>query len=209
MSQASNTAQLSTLKSISRLPAIDLGRSLWIVSLASGVGAALATCLLDFRLGIPGHAILRSILPMSLGLTLAPFRGSGTIMSVGALVTGTGLRLAGFGEKGLGSLFSLLATGPILDFAAGRAKTPRGMWLGLIAAGTVCNMLAFGAQVLAKLLHLDLGGGKPFVVWWKMAIWTYPLCGAVAGLIAAVLLLRWNVPQQSNISGNSSDSAAP
>ena len=45
-----------------------------------GAGAALASGLLDFRLRIPGHAILRSVFPMALGLALVPVRKGGTLM---------------------------------------------------------------------------------------------------------------------------------
>lgn len=197
MHQSSNIP-MSTLRSLSRVPALNAGQAQWVVSLFAGAAAAAATCLLDFKLGVPGHAILRCVLPMALGLTLAPFRGSGMIMSVSALATGTGLKLAGFGEKGIGSIVSLLATGPLLDFAANRARSAKGMWLGLIAAGTLSNVIAFVAQVLAKLMHLETGGGKPLSQWWKMAIWTYPACGAVAGLLTAAVLFRWNMPARTS-----------
>jgi hypothetical protein len=42
--------------------------------LLAGAVAALATVFLEFRLRIPGHAIVRAVLPMAAGLALAPLR---------------------------------------------------------------------------------------------------------------------------------------
>jgi hypothetical protein len=61
-----------------------------------GATAAAATALLDLPLRIPGHAILRLVFPMALGLALVPRRLSGSFMGVSALAS---LLLDAHGER--------------------------------------------------------------------------------------------------------------
>ncbi len=69
------------------LPLVREGQSSQIAAMAvllgAGVTAALATVFLDFSLRIPGHAILRVVFPMALGLSLAPRRMGGMVMGDG------------------------------------------------------------------------------------------------------------------------------
>ncbi len=72
----------------------ERSRTLEVVFLVGcGVTAAVASIYLDFRLRIPGHAILRAIFPMVMGLAVVPRRGAGTVMGLSALATGIGLRV--------------------------------------------------------------------------------------------------------------------
>src|SRR4051812_26156946 len=85
----------------SRLPALALpGRRVAVTEIALlilfGVGTASMSLLPDYHLRIPGHAILRSVFPMALGLALVPRRSGGTIMGVSALATALCYKSAGF-----------------------------------------------------------------------------------------------------------------
>ena len=87
-----------------------------------GVVAAVASQWLDFGLRIPGHAILRVVIPMGLGLALVPRRGAGTVMGISGLMSGLilgAVRVPG-GGLSLGALTSLALTGsiPLREWAA-------------------------------------------------------------------------------------------
>lgn len=187
------------LRAGSRLPALSREESSvrlseWTVWLTMGVAAACASALPDWNLRIPGHAILRSVLPMALGLSLAPRRGAGGVMGVIACVTALGLRFSGKAEVGFGALTSLSLTGPLLDIALWKARAGWRLYTGIIFAGLSSNLIAMGIKVTEKLVMSGGGGGKrSFGVWLAQAAWTYPLCGALAGLFSAVIWFRWRV----------------
>src|ERR1700754_3288855 len=63
--------------------------------IALGVFAAILTSIAASPIRLPGHAILRGTLPLICGLSLAPRRGVGTIMSVAALVAFALMALVG------------------------------------------------------------------------------------------------------------------
>ena len=85
----------------------------------SAVVAAVSASYLELLRQVPGHAILRSVLPMALGLACVPRRGAGCVMGGTALGTATCLGLFGHGP-GVGNLTSLALTGPLLDLALRR-----------------------------------------------------------------------------------------
>ena len=91
------------------------------VLIGAGACAAMAHLLLDYSLRIPGHAILRTVFPMALGLSLAPRRGGGLVMGGSALCSAMLFRVGGFGVIGIGAMTSLVLTGPFLDAALWRA----------------------------------------------------------------------------------------
>src|SRR5215471_14047296 len=105
-------SQNKALLEASRLRALVHGgeRATW-VELATlvglGVCAALASTLLDFKLRIPGHAVLRAIVPIALGLALVPRRGAGSVITAAALVALAALRAGGISRGGSGALTSL------------------------------------------------------------------------------------------------------
>ncbi len=160
--------------------------------LACGAVAAATVLLVDFKLKLPGHAILRAVFPMALGLSLVPRRGAGTVMGTGALATAAILVCGGWAEKGLGALTSLSLVGPVLDLAVRRLQPGRRTYLAFIAAGVVANLAAMFVQAGAKSLGIENSGGKPLAVWLWPALVTYPLCGALAGLVSAAVWFRWN-----------------
>ena len=185
------------LRAGSRLPALSreessVRMSEWAVWLAIGITAACASALPDWNLRIPGHAILRSVFPMALGLSLAPRRGAGGVMGVIACATALTLRFSGRAEVGFGALTSLSLTGPLLDVALWKAQAGWRLYAGIILAGLSSNLIAMGIKVTEKLLMSGGGGGKrSFGAWLTQAAWTYPLCGVLAGLLSAVIWFRW------------------
>ncbi|MHB0956825.1 MAG: hypothetical protein ACYC0X_12880 [Pirellulaceae bacterium] len=155
-----------------------------------GAGAALASGLIEFRLRIPGHAILRAVFPMALGLALVPVRKGGTVMGLGALGTALIMKACSVGHFGAGSLTSLALTGPLLDLALIGARRGWRLYLGFILAGMASNLVALGLRGGAKFLTGGMGGGRLMSEWWQQASFTYPVCGLLAGLLSAVVWFR-------------------
>jgi hypothetical protein len=173
-----------------RLRVVDL-----LALVGAGVAAAAATALLDFGWRIPGHAILRTVLPLALGLALVPRRGSGLVMSASAGVAMLVLRGAGLAGGGAGALTSLLLTGPLLDVACRKSRRGWQIYLALAAAGLASNMAAFAVRWMTKAASGGgggggLGGGRALAEWQPQAIVTYAVCGLVAGLIGAAICFR-------------------
>lgn len=154
-----------------------------------GAFAACCTLLWEWHLKMPGHAILQTVLPLAGGLALVFRRGGGTVMAAGALATVGLFAATGWGEKGLGSLTSLLLTGPLLDLALWRVRSGWGVYSAFAIAGLASNVAALGVQIVAKLIGWG-GGGKPLAMWLPTAAVTYPFFGLAAGLLAALILFR-------------------
>jgi len=172
-----------------------------VTLLVCGAAAAVSVLLIDFKLKIPGHAIMRAVFPMALGLAIVPRRGAGTIMGAGALATAALLMSGGWVEKGLGSLTSLTMIGPMLDLVMRRAA-PRGrIYWSFIAAGVATNLAAFLVQATAKYFGWETsGGGKSLAVWMWPAVLSFPVWGALAGLISAATWFRWNTETSPEVS---------
>jgi hypothetical protein len=162
-----------------------------LILAACGFAAAAATTLLDMNLRIPGHAILRTVLPLAVGLALVPRLGSGVVMSAVAGLSILGFRMAGFEEGGAGALTSLLLTGPLLDFAANRFSRSWMLYPSFAVAGLASNMTAYLVRFLTKAGGgARLGGGRSLAEWKVPASITYAVCGLIAGLIAAAVCFR-------------------
>jgi len=151
-----------------------------------GAAAASATGFIRLGLRIPGHAIVLAVVPMALGLALAPRRLAGFVMSAGAFCTANALSIAGLTTYGSGAIVSLCLTGPVIDFALSGTRSGWRLYLRMVLAGIITNLLALTSRGASKLLGFDLAGMRPFATWWSQAAVTYTLCGAAAGLIAAV-----------------------
>jgi hypothetical protein len=158
----------------------------WLILGLAGAVAACASTFLDFSLRIPGHAILRVVFPMVVGLALVPRRGAGCVMAAAAALTAGGLRMGGAGGEGmsLGALTSLIATGPLLDWTLRRVNTGWRLYAAFAAAGVVSNLLALTIRGGAKALGFDPMGAKPLSIWLPQAAVTYVVCGLLAGLIS-------------------------
>jgi hypothetical protein len=157
----------------------------------AGVCAALATAFLDTSLRIPGHAIVRAVFPMSLGLALAPRRMGGMLMGTSALGTVLVIKTGGFGAVGMGAMTSLAMTGPMLDLALWRARRGWTLYAGFALAGIGANLAAFTVRALPKLVGFDHALGRPVAMWWPQAIATYTVFGLLAGLISALVWFKF------------------
>jgi hypothetical protein len=178
------------LRAAGRVPALSGAAPISLVEfltlLLIGAGAAaLSIAMADFNLRIPGHAILRAVFPMALGLALVPRQLGGCVMGGSALVTGLLLQGTGVGRTGVGALTSLCLTGPLLDLALWGARSGWRLYLGFVLAGLGSNLVAFAVRAGARLMGLDGGGGG--ATWWYTASISYPLCGLAAGLFSALV----------------------
>lgn len=173
----------------------------WTILLMAGIGAALASAYLDLGLkGVPGHAILRVVFPISLGLALVPRRGAGSAMASTAFLTGVLLYLVGVkGEgAGLGALTSLTATGPLLDLTLQRTKGGWRQYVAFGLAGLFSNTIAFAVRAGAKLIGWEAAKGKPLGEWLAWASVTYVVCGLLAGLISGAILFYGRGPAEQS-----------
>jgi hypothetical protein len=161
----------------------------WCLLLGLGALAALIASLLEFRLKIPGHAILRGVLPITLGLALVPRRFAGSVMGVSALLTALALPNLGGRMIGAAALTTLVLIGPMLDLALWHARPGWRLYLRLALAGMLCNCIALGAHLLGPWLGVPSGGGGMRASW-PLALFTYPLFGLLAGLAGAFCWFR-------------------
>jgi len=167
-------------------------------------GAVSASLIAFVKLGLrlPGHSIVLSMLPMVFGLALAPRRFSGFIMSAGALATAAAYTGAGLAQYGAGAFVSLCLLGPTMDLALTKVRSGWRLYLGLVLAGIVTNLMALGSRSASKLLGLD-PGTRPFGSWWSQAILTYSLCGALAGLLGAICFFHFRNRQSGSANTDS------
>jgi hypothetical protein len=156
----------------------------WGLLLGLGALAAVLATSLEFRLRLPGHAILRGVLPLTLGLALVPRRFSGSVMGASAVLTLLVLRQAAGIAVGSAAVTALVLTGPLLDLALWNARPGWRLYLRLALAGLACNGLA-----LAVHLAFPSGGGGMRGTW-PLALYTYPLFGLLAGLLGAFCWFR-------------------
>jgi hypothetical protein len=170
-----------------RVSAIEL-----LLLLSCGAAAAMAVAYVKLSLRIPGHSIVLAALPMVLGLSLAPYRLAGSVMSAGAVGTAWLLTATGGASFGAGSSVSLLLIGPMMDVAVRQARGGRRVYAALVLSGVATNLLALGSRAAFKVLSLDLADARPFDSWWLQASVTYTLSGVVAGLLGALCWFHFN-----------------
>jgi hypothetical protein len=135
---------------------------------------------------MPGHAILRAVLPLSLGLALVPRRGSGVIMGSAAAMGLGGMQLAGLG-MGLGAMTSLVSLGPLLDLAVHKARPGWLLYAALGAAGLGANLLAFLVKGASKVLGGAWSGSRLLSDWLSSAPITYAAFGLAAGVVCGCI----------------------
>ena len=164
-----------------------------LLLLTCGVAAAAAVTYVKLSLRIPGHSIVLAALPMVLGLSLAPRRLAGSVMSAGAIGTAWLLSAVGGASFGSGSSVSLLLIGPMMDVAVRHARSGWRVYTALVLSGVVTNLLALGSRAAFKVLGLDVAAGaRPFDSWWLQASVTYTLSGVIAGLLGAACWFHFN-----------------
>ena len=162
-------------------------------------GAVSASVIAFVRLGLrlPGHSIVLSMFPMALGLALAPRRLGGFIMSAGAFATAAAYTGAGLAQYGSGAFVSLCLLGPMMDLALTKVRGGVRLYASFVLAGIATNIMALASRSTSKLLMID-PGTRPFGGWWTQAIMTYSLCGALAGLIAALCFFHFRSRQSAD-----------
>ena len=158
---------------------------------AMGVGAAAAAQFIEWKLKTPGHAIVRTIVPLAIGLAIVPRKGAA--LSMGGVAAGSVLAFQGsqLGTAGLGALTSLLLCGLALELVGTRATSGWRLYVGFGLAGLAVNLAAFAVQFGAKWMNLGGAGGGSLEKWLPRAAITYPLCGILAGLLCATILFRF------------------
>jgi hypothetical protein len=159
--------------------------------LGLGLLAAIAELYVRPRLGLPGHAVLRTVLPFALGLALVPRQLAGSMMGATAFLTVVGLQRVGGPEVGLAAQTSLLATGPLLDLAAVGARPGWWLYARLTLAGLAANLLALGTRIGLVELGLALPpGGQAERLGWAGVAASYAAFGLAAGLVSAICWFR-------------------
>jgi hypothetical protein len=190
-------AAKTSLRSASRLP--NLSRAAEVSAkeiaclLACGALAASLVGFVHLQLQMPGHAILNGVLPMSLGMALVPRRSGGIVMAIGAGLTAAAMNWCGFGRFQPAAVLSILALGPVLDMAT--AGRPQGwlLYARFAIAGAIANLLAFAVRAATAFFGWELAGSRQFATFWSIALLFFILCGAVAGLLSAVIWFRLRV----------------
>ncbi len=168
---------------------LHMAEGLFLVG--AGMAAALATAFFELRLRIPGHAILRAVFPMALGLAVVPRRMAGSLMALGAAGSAAWFQAAGAATVGLGAMTSLAVAGPLLDAALWRSTRGWRLYAGFALAGLGANLAALAVRATAKATGLDHVAARPLAEWWLQAVVSYALCGLLAGLISAAVCFRF------------------
>jgi hypothetical protein len=185
------------LRVASRLPALSREAGISIAEvvllLACGAFSALAIGMLQLQIRVPGHAILRAVLPMAFGFALVPRRSSGILMSIGAGLTAAAMSLGHIGRFPPAAMLSVLALGPVLDMAL--AGNPQGwrLYARFAAAGALANLLGFLARFATAQMGWEFQGSRQFTDFWLTALPSFILCGAIAGLVSAAIWFRRRV----------------
>ncbi len=117
-------------------------------------------------------------------MSLAPRHVAGSDMSASAVTTAALLTTAGAATYGSGAIVSLALLGVMSDVAVRGARRGWRIYVALVLAGLLTNLLALGSRAATKVLGLD-AGSRPFDSWWLQAIGTYAASGIVAGLLGA------------------------
>ncbi len=163
-----------------------------VILILAGATAAAAVVIVDMSLRLPGHAILRGVIFMALGIAMVPRRMSGLVMGASALGTAGLISLVSVHWRaGAGAMTSLLLLGPTLDLALWATRRSWQVPLAFAAAGFAANAGAFAVQAGLKASGIALGGGKPLSVWLPTAIVSYTICGLVAGLVSGAVCFRF------------------
>lgn len=181
------SSRLGILKPLAHSHAREL---LFLVSM--GVIAAVCSTFLKTHLGIPGHSILKVVLPISFGFAVVPTRHSGSVMGFSALCCGLLFRsIVPGGGDGVGALTSLVLFGPVLDLSLRFAKRPFSAWFLLAGAGLVTNAGAFLVRGGFKFLGRGDAANKLLADWFSFAMLSYTVCGLIAGLVCGMMFFRY------------------
>jgi hypothetical protein len=162
------------------------------ILLALGIVAALATGAGNLGISLPGHAILRGTLPLVLGVSLVPRRGSGTMMSMAAIITLAAMRVSGTGHLSSAAAVGLACLGPALDVAFAKARPGWRIYTLAAFAGAVANLIAFAVRFGSAAWFGEAGAGRGFMSFWPVALASFVLFGALAGMVSGIAWFRSN-----------------
>lgn len=188
----------STIESRSRFKFLTGARGLnypcnLLLLVCFGVIAGISVAHIKLSIGIPGHAIIKIMIPMALGLAIAPVKSAGSIMGISGLISAfIGQTLTEGPGTGTGAYTSLVCTGVLMDFTLYFANTGWKLYTGLMVSGLFANLIALyvrsGFKSFLKINIFD------FNTWFQTAAFTYPICGLLAGLLCAFLVFKFRKP---------------
>jgi hypothetical protein len=159
--------------------------------LLAGAITAVAVVAFTPAIRIPGHAILRAALPMVCGMAAVPRRMAGSVMAVGAGVAVALFSTAGWGNLQPAAIVSLLTFGPAMDIAlAGPLRPGWLVYLRFALAGVLANSTAFVLRGGLSIFGLDSSRPHMIARFDAGVFLSFAACGAVAGLVAAVVCFR-------------------
>jgi len=182
--------------------AVSLAELSFLVSMGATTG--LVRCLVDLRLGLPGHSIVLIVLPLALGIALAPRRGAGTVMGLSAAATALTFKCAGIGHAvGPGAFTSLAVTGVAFDVWMARLRGKKSVYASWILAAFSANFLAFVVRAGMKLSGawpgVGVGAFRPG--WLARAAVSYSACGIVAGFVCAWICFKFRREDDDRFAG--------
>ena len=187
-------ATRTNLRVASRLPAWSqqarISTAELALLLACGALAAVAVGMLQMRIALPGHAILRAVIPMALGLAMVPRRSAGTVMSCGAAMTALAMQAVSVGNFQPAALLGVLALGPVLDAVLVGRPTGWRLYARFSAGGALANLAAFAVRFGIAWLGWEPAHSRGIAPFWSMALVSFLLCGLVAGLVSAAFWFR-------------------
>lgn len=162
-----------------------------------GILAGIAVSQIKLSFGIPGHAIVKIMIPMAIGLSLAPVKSAGAIMGISGLFSAFICEiLTNSTGTGTGAFTSLVCTGVLMDLTLYFANTGWKLYSGLMISGLIANMIALyvrsGFKFFFKINIID------FNTWHQTAAFTYPICGLLAGLICALVVFKLKKAPNNN-----------
>ena len=173
------------LPSLSRSASWPSALELSLLILA-GITAASITAFWHPQIRVPGSVILRVVFPMVFGLALVPRRSSALIAGGAAGITGTIFALQQVGKISTGELTTLWLIGPMLELAMIKATRGWKLYLRFATAGLATNLITFFIRgIAAGSLTAE---SKRYG--WEMTLLSFVLCGAVAGLVSALVWFR-------------------
>ncbi|MCA9075939.1 MAG: hypothetical protein KDA93_13000 [Planctomycetaceae bacterium] len=192
---------LSERSRLGRVGAADgrIGVSDLAILAGCGFAAAVMTALIDLNLRLPGHAILKVVLPLSLGMSLVPRRGAGLAMGASAGVTLGGMSVFGGTGVGPGAAASLLILGPLLDAASRRVRPGWRLYGAFAVAGLTANLGAFVVRGLTKASGGGWAGTRLLHDWLSVAPVSYAACGLIAGFVSTAIFFGTGDPKSTGV----------
>jgi hypothetical protein len=189
---------LSRVRTLAHEPAAISARELMMLALAA-LGAAAATVWLHLDLQMPGHAILRSALPLMVGLALVPRRYSGSAMSAMALLFSCGLLAFPGTRLPLAAGASMVLLGPAIDLVLAGGASTKKLYVRFAVAGALANCAAYVVKIGGAAL-LGMGGAGRSSVSPISTLASYIVCGAMAGLVCGAIVFRNAQPTEDTSS---------